>query len=92
MATPSETDPVHQLVDAGIFGFALPASHSAKWKSRRLGFGRDPSKAESLVPFVLKSKAGETALKNAAHAVITGLGLLFLFNDKRCIVDILELV
>jgi len=90
-----ESAPVYQLLDDRIFSFAVPASHRAKWKDRTIQFGRDASKMESLVPFLLKLKPGpsyEIALKNAAHALISGLGLLFVLKDEGAIADIIDLV
>ena len=90
-----ETGPVKQLVDTGIFSFALPASHRGKWKHRTLQLGRDPYKLDSLLPYVVKLKAGpntDNAFKNAAHALVTGLGLLFVLKSEGLIVDIIDLV
>jgi hypothetical protein len=95
MKTPFEDGSVQQLVNTSIFSFALPASHRAKWKARRLEFGRDPHKFDSLLPYLTKFKRAaeaDTAFKIAAHALVTGLGLLFIFNDKAHIADIIDLV
>jgi hypothetical protein len=40
----------------------------------------------------LKSLHYELALRDAAHALITGLGLLFVFKEDDRIVDIIDLV
>jgi hypothetical protein len=94
MTVQIESGSVQQLVDTGIFSFALPASHRAKWKARRLEFGRDPHKPDSLLPYLAKFKgaAEDMAFKTAAHALVTGLGLLFIFNDKAHVADIIDLV
>lgn len=34
--------PVEFLTDGGIFGFALPATHKARWKTCRLNFEQVP--------------------------------------------------
>ena len=83
---------VHLLIDAGVFGFALPTVHRARWKERHLEFGAQPYKLEALAAYIAKhkgnSRLSQTALNNAAHALISGLGLLFLIKDgKNNVVD-----
>lgn len=89
-----ESGPVKQLRDAGGFSWALPASHRAKWKHRTLQLGRDPYKLDTLLPYVLKLKRGtsDIALRDAAHALVTGLGLLFVLKNEGSIADIIDLV
>jgi hypothetical protein len=79
----------------GIFGY-LPviygANNSGGWKSRSLLFGKeDPYGHNALLPFVTTHKLAAYALdsdkinaawENAAHASVTGVGLLFLTKTK----------
>ena len=94
MTTPVESILVQHLIDDRIFSFALPSSHRAKWTRRYLEFGSEPHKLESLLPYLSKVKpsALEAALNNAAHALVTGLGLLVVLKEDRQVADIIDLV
>ena len=98
MSVTFEGGKVHLLTDGGVFGFALPSTHRARWKERHLEFGLQPYKLEALAACIARYKGdshfSQAVLNNVAHAVITGLGLLFLIKDKKSNVvdDIIALV
>lgn len=85
---------VYQMRQESRFSFAVPSSHRAKWKLRTLRLGVDHFPMDRLVQYLrkLKSLHYELALRDAAHALITGLGLLFVFKETDRIVDIIDLV
>jgi len=86
---------VYQMRQESRFSFAVPSSHRAKWKLRTLRLGVDHYPMDRLVQYLRKLNLSlhyELALRDAAHALITGLGLLFVFKETDRIVDIIDLV
>lgn len=67
-------------------------TYSGGWKQRQLLFGKDePYGSNALLPYVTTHKAASyvsaadktnAAWENAAHASVTGVGLLFLVKAK----------
>lgn len=85
------TETVKVLTDGGIFGFMLPAAHNGRWKPRRLEFGEQPRKVGEFDHYLRRKGHSETAMNNVAHALLSGIGLLFIWKQK-VLINIIELV
>ena len=93
--TPFEGGIVGFKTHGGLFGYYSLhqcTNCSGGWKQRQLLFGKeDPYSSNALLPYVTAHKAASyvsaadktnAAWENAAHASVTGVGLLFLVKNK----------
>jgi hypothetical protein len=80
--------PVQFLTDGGIFGFALPATHKARWKTCRLTFEQLPAPAPAPAAEILPPieegvpTTAIAAVETNANPLIVSSTIKILFINK----------